>query len=398
MNKLRLTVFIVLISLIVSGTMAVFSRQVSGRDATAKPTAYIEAVNMNLAFKMGGKISEIVVEEGENVKKGQVLARLESKEYENKVAQAEAAVLLAEGKMAEATGAKEVARVKENQGSQAVIITKESLESQIEQAKAAVIAAEANVDALEAKLSTLKELYDIALANYDRMTALQNDGGVAQIQVDEAKAKLEQAKAEFLATQEQKKAAIAQVQQANANLSYVRANQRKVDVSKKDVEAAQAAVTQASGAVQSAIAGKNQAEAALEEAKTYLSYTELIAPADGIILTQSAQLGEIVNAGFPIFSMETNDTRYAQFYFDETDVLDLEIGNAVIVELIASGKQLNGEIKMISHAPDFAIKKATQSIGETDIRSFSVKVEFPQLSSTIPSGMTVQWVGKGETE
>lgn len=394
---LRFIVFIIMFLIIIAGAAALYTRQASGGNLAANPpTAYIEGTTINASFKIGGRITELLVEEGAHVKKGQVLARLESKELENKVAQAEAAVQLAEGKISEASGAKKAATVKESQGNQAVTITKETIESQIQQADATVKAAEANVQAVQAKVNSTKELNEIAATNYNRMMVLNKEGAAAQIQVDEAKSKMEQAKAEYNASKEQKKAAVAQLDQAKAALNNAIANLGKVDISKQDVEVANAAISQAEGAVQSAQGGKSQAKAALAEAKTYLEYTELIAPADGVIVTQSAQLGELVNTGFPIYTIETKDTRFAQFYFDETEIVDLKTGDDVTVELQASNERMAGKIKTISPVGDFAIKKATQSIGETDIRSFAVKVEFPDLSSDIPTGMTVRWVGKGE--
>lgn len=397
MKNLRWIIFIGMFILIAGGFGALLTSQASGGGLTAtNPTAYIEGTTINASFKIGGRITDVLVEEGDVVKKGQVIARLESKELENKVAQAEAAVQLAEGKITEASSAKKAATVKEAQGSQAVTVTEQSIESQIQQAEAAVKAAEANVQALDAKINSAKELYDISTTNYDRMKELQKAGAVAQIQVDEAKAKMEQAKAEYFASQEQKKAATAQIDQAQATLKNAIANRGKVDVSKKDVELANASIGQAEGAILSAQGGKSQAQAALDEAKTYLSYTELVAPADGVIVTKSAQIGELVNTGFPIFTIETKDTRYAEFYFDESEIVNLKTGDPVIVELVASHQKLAGKIKTISPAGDFAIKKATQSIGETDIRSFALKVELPELPAEIPTGMTVKWVGDGE--
>lgn len=397
MKNLRWIIFIGMFILIAGGFGALLTNQASGGGLTStSPTAYIEGTTMNASFKIAGRITEVLVEEGEVVKKGQVLARLESKELENKVAQAEAAVQLAEGKISEASSAKKAAAVKEEQGSEAVTVTQQTIESQVQQAEAAVKAAQANVQALDAKINSAKELYELATTNYNRMYELQKAGAVAQIQVDEAKAKMEQTKAEYLGSQEQRKAASAQMEQAQATLRNAIASRGKVAVSKKDVELANASIGQAEGAIISAQGGKSQAQAALDEAQTYLSYTELVAPADGVIVSKIVQIGELVNSGFPIFTIETSETRYAQFYFDESEIVNLKTGGNVIVELVASNQKLTGKIKTISPAGDFAIKKATQSIGDTDIRSFALKVELPDLPSEIPTGMTVKWVGTGE--
>ena len=75
-----------------------------------QPTAYIESNEVSASFKVGGRVTEILVKEGDTVKKGQVLARLQSAEIEAKVAQAKAAVALAQGKIAEAQGATATAK------------------------------------------------------------------------------------------------------------------------------------------------------------------------------------------------------------------------------------------------------------------------------------------------
>ncbi|WP_153944910.1 HlyD family efflux transporter periplasmic adaptor subunit, partial [Acinetobacter baumannii] len=68
--------------------------------------------------------------------------------------------------------------------------------------------------------------------------------------------------------------------------------------------------------------------------KTYLSYTELRAPADGIITSQSGQLGELAGAGFPVFTLEATDDRWAKFYFPETELGALKNGETVTMKLV----------------------------------------------------------------
>ncbi|WP_261807926.1 biotin/lipoyl-binding protein [Paenibacillus sp. N3.4] len=112
------------------------------------PTAYIETNEVSASFKVGGRVTEVLVKEGDVVKKGQVLARLQSTEIEAKVEQAKAAVALAQGKIAEAEGATATAEAKKQQGIAGVNVTAETAEQQVAQAQAAVSAAQAKVDGL----------------------------------------------------------------------------------------------------------------------------------------------------------------------------------------------------------------------------------------------------------
>src|SRR5690606_29008310 len=104
MKHLRAIVFLVMALLIASGIFLLTHYQTTGAasEYTSHPVAYIEAANISVGFKVSGRIQEILVSEGDHVKKGQVLARLENKELEEKVAQAEAALHAALAKHAQA--------------------------------------------------------------------------------------------------------------------------------------------------------------------------------------------------------------------------------------------------------------------------------------------------------
>ncbi|WP_054796735.1 HlyD family secretion protein [Paenibacillus sp. tmac-D7] len=423
MRFIRPLVYSVMAVAIGTGGFLLTTKQVNGSTqagAAVQPTAYIESNEVSASFKIGGRVTEILVKEGDTVKKGQVLARLQSTELEAKVAQAKAAVALAQGKIAEAQGATATAQAKKAQAIAGVTATADAADQQIAQAEAAVKAAQAKVDGLrngarpeekkqaEIQLQATKEVYALAEQNLKRMQAMLAEGLVAQADVDkvnvsyqEAKTKYELAQQQYnLAQQgpreEEIRAAEAQLEQAKAALGLAQAGREQVAVREGDVAAANAAIQQAQGAVQSAGSAEQQAKAAQAEAEAYQSYTELIAPSDGVILAQGAQPGELVGSGFPVFTIQATDGHWARFYMTETSLAGLKNGDRVKLKLIATGQELEGKIQSIAAAPDFAVKKATQTAGETDVRSFGVKVELPQLPEAAAIGMTLQWNGKTE--
>ncbi|WP_243735089.1 HlyD family secretion protein [Paenibacillus turpanensis] len=387
-----------------------------GASASA-PTAYLERNELNASFKIGGRISELLVKEGDVVKKGQVIARLQNDELLAKVEQAKAAVALAGGKIGEATGAVETAKVKAEQGQDAVALTSGTVEAQIAQAEAAVKAAQAKVDAMHAgarpeerkqaeiQLAATKEVLAVAETNLQRATALFQEGLAAKTDVDKANVSYQEAKAKYdaafqqneLVTQgpreEEVRAAEAQLEQAQSALQLAQASRAQVPVRQGDVKAAGAAQQQAEGALQSAQSARQQAEAALAEAQTYLGYAELIAPADGVIIAQSAQLGELVGSGFPVFTLQTAEETWAKFFLTEKELPGLKTGDRVEATLVSTGETVQGEIALISPGADFSVKKASQNAGQTDIRSFGVKVRFNQLPESARAGMTVLWRG-----
>ena len=418
MKKIGLPlVIMIMVGFIVGGFFMLDKNEVVGKSRTdATPTAYIEGNESKVSFKLAGRIEELLVEEGDVVKKGQVLGVLQNDEIQAKVSQAEAAVNVAEGRISEAKGAQSTAEAKKEQGNAAVKVTAETADKQIAQAEAAVKAAQAQLEALrngarpeeikqaESQVKTTQELQKIAKENLTRLETLLKNGLVSQAEVDKGNASYQEANGKYEVAKQQYelalagpraeeiKAAEAQVEQAKAAVELAVAAKEEVSIRQGDVKAAQAGIQQAEGAISTAQSGKSQAEAALTEANVYLSYSQLIAPSDGVIKAKAAQEGELVGSGFPVFTLEAAEERWSKFYFSETEIMDFQVGDPVDLKLVANGRKLTGTIVSIAPAADFAVQKATQNFDDTDIRSFQVKVKYKEIPSNVKTGMTVQWL------
>ncbi len=426
------------------------------------PTAYVESDTASMSFKLAGRVTKLLVDEGDHVKKGQLLAVLDSGELQDKVAQAQAALKTAQANVSQAQAgvaqakagitqaqagvtqaqaAEQAAQVKVSQGTKAVQVTAESSASQVQQAEAAVAAARAKWQAVksgarpeeiaQAKTATASARDALATAQkgLSRTQQLYEAGLATDATLDQAKLQQQQAQAQYDAAVEKQKlaekgsrqeeidAAYAQYKQAQAALKEAQAGQGQVSLRQEDVKAAQAQVEQAQGAaeqangtvtqaqanqtlaqakVEAAQAQVEQAKAALQEAQTYAGYAKLYAPADGTIKTRTIRAGELVSAGSTIYSLETTSQRWAKFYMTETAMNGLRVGDTVTLKLLSDDATFTGKVKVIDAAADFAIQKPSQSSGDTDIRSFGVKVQLTGLSSAVPTGSTVIYTGKGE--
>lgn len=418
--KPRALVYVAIALLIAIGIWILSTNQITlGSEKANRPTAFIEADQSSASFKVGGRIIELMVEEGEEVKKGEVLAKIESDEVKAKVAQAQAAVAVTEGQIGQAAASVDAAKTKKVQGEDAVSLTADTIDKQIEQAKAVVKAAQAKVDGLKAgarpqelkqaeiQMKAASDAYDIAKDTLTRTEGLFAEGMVSQADLDKVKASYVQAEAAYQAAveqndmaqegarQEEIDAAEAQLEQAKAALALAEANKVQLEIKQQDVDAAAALIEQAEAAQRTAESGKQQASAALKEATTYLSYTKLYAPADGFIVSQSAELGEIVGSGFPVFTIQQTDSvKTAKFYLPETEMSGLKKGDIVNIKLVSSGEMYTAKVVSVAQAATFASQKATQNTGDMDIRSFGIKVQLIDLPEDVPTGMTLEWYGK----
>ena len=366
---------------------------VTGKDST-QIAGVIEGTEVDLSFKMGGSIEQIAIADGDEVKAGQLVATLNSEELLAKKEQAEAAYHLAQ--------------VKLEQAKKGVSLTDSSSSAQVDQAQAVVNSAKAQLDAnkngaraeeiaqLKAKLSAAQTSNQIAATNLERMQKLLVEGAVPQVKVEEAKMQADKAAAELKAADEQLKMA-----QSGSRREQIDASQAQLDQAKAAYDQAVAGRGQVGLKqldVKSAEAGVQQAKGALAEIEAYLNNTKLTAPVDGIVKSVSVQKGELVAQGFTVVTIQTKADNYVKLYVNEYALASIKSGDMVKLYVPALKREVDAKIATIAPAADFAVKKATQELGDRDIRSFQVKLLV--TDSELRPGLTVEWkiegAGRGE--
>lgn len=366
---------------------------VTGKDST-QIAGVIEGTEVDLSFKMGGSIEQLAIADGDEVKAGQLVATLNSEELLAKKEQAEAAYHLAQ--------------VRLEQAKKGVSLTDSSSSAQVDQAQAVVNSAKAQLDAnkngaraeeiaqLKAKLSAAQTSNQIAATNLDRMQKLLVEGAVPQVKVEEAKMQADKAAAELKAADEQLKMA-----QSGSRREQIDASQAQLDQAKAAYDQAVAGRGQVGLKqldVKSAEAGVQQAKGALAEIEAYLNNTKLTAPVDGIVKSVSVQKGELVAQGFTVVTIQTKADNYVKLYVNEYTLANIKSGDMVKLYVPALKREVDAKIATIAPAADFAVKKATQELGDRDIRSFQVKLLV--TDAELRPGLTVEWkiegAGRGE--
>jgi len=368
-----------------------------------------------LALPTGGIVAELIAAEGESVRAGDPLLRLEDAAVAAALAQAEAGLAAAEGALAAARAGAEQAAVQQRAA---------EADLQAAEARRALVAAgarpeellsaERNLAAAEAGIATAAAERDAATgtsaarvsaaeaqlaAALSRLTALQDaydtiittcvtlpDGSevcpLLGAPEENARAQVEAAEAAYAAAQlalEEARAgatggerraadaavavAVAQRDVAAAQLALLRAGARPETLELAEVGVAQAelgarraatAVSEAAAAVAQAEAGVNSAQATVDAARAALERMTLPAPFDGVVAELSAEVGELVAPGAPVV-MLSSDGRWAVETGDliELDVVDLAVGQPVEVTLEAlPDRTLRGTVIDIGRVPE----------------------------------------------
>ena len=275
----------------------------TGRYLETTDDAYVKADSTIIAPKVSGYISEVLVADNEPVKAGQVLARIDDRDFKAALNQAHADVAAAEASV---------------RNLNAQIELQEPL---IQQQAAEVDAAEANLKFAEQERSRYDELMKSGSGTVQR--AQQTDAAL--------------------------RAQTAQLQQGKAGL--IAAN-KKIEV--LDTERAKA------------VAQLDHARAVEQQAALNLSYTQITAPVDGTVGARTLRVGQYVQAGTQLMAVVPLDAVYVVANFKETQLTHVRNGQPVEVRIDSfSATRLKGHVDSLSPASglEFALLPPNNATG-----------------------------------
>ncbi len=225
------------------------------------------------------------------------------------------------------------------------------LDLRLEQARVAQQQAQAQLSQSEAKVADALAQNDLVKAGIELAKA-----NVVRDEANEAKAKLDFERAESLISNKTQAAAISQadydtaktaVKVAEANLSATRA---ALEAAKAYVESVAAKQRSATSERDAAKAQVRSAEFVVRDAELQLTYATVTAPSDGLISRKSVEVGNRIQPGQALFALVAQDV-WIQANFKETQVAKLRVGQAVKITLDAlPGHPLTGHIESFAPA------------------------------------------------
>jgi membrane fusion protein (multidrug efflux system) len=304
-----------------------------------------------VASKIYGRVAEVLVQDNEQVKAGQVLVKIDPRDYQAGLDQAKAALALAESE-AQSAGV-DVPRTREN-----VASGTSSADAQLAGAEADLARAEATYDqARTADLAWARANVDKSRANAQfaqadlaRYTPLLAKGEISKQQYDAAKANADATASALKADQER-------LVQAERNMDITRAQlnaaKARIDQARATVSSAHAEVMQVkmrSADAQAKLAKVQQASAALEAAQLNLSYTEIVAPVAGVSTHKQVEAGQIVQAGQGLLVVVPLQDVWVTANFKETQLKNMKPGQKAEVKVDTYGKTFSGHVDSIAGA------------------------------------------------
>jgi membrane fusion protein, multidrug efflux system len=337
-----------------------------------------------ISARIPGNVSAVLVNDNQSVKQGQLLVKLDARDYQIKLQQAQADLAAAQqkastaqinialsAKNAEATGTQSQGDIGKAQAA-------------IAQAQAQVSEAQAGIPRALAQLAQSQANLRKAQLDFDRFNQLFSEGAVAQRDLDTARQAYQVAQAQVNADQELVRQAEAKVAQTKQSVATAQAGLTSSQSTLQQAEAKgiQTQVSQSDfGTAKTAIA---QAQVALKNAQQQLSYTAIVAPADGKIGRKTVEVGQQIQPGTPLMALVSNDY-WVTANFKETQLERMRPGQPVEIKLDSfPHKTFTGAIDSLSPASgaQFALLPPDNATGNFTkvVQRIPVKVKFDPKS------------------
>ena len=345
----RLKWLVLILVLVVGGSALGLWRHFAVRETT--DDAQIDGHIIPVSARVSGTVLEVNVNDNQSVEAGQVLVKLDPKDYQTAVEHARADLAMAEAVAAAARTGVPIASI--TTGSQLTTsgARLESARAGVEATLKEVDAAHARRSATEARLAEAQARSTKASRDFDRMKLLIDKEEISQQQYDAAvadaeaaRATVESAKADLAGAEQYVKVSESRLAQANAALA-----QAKADVQAAETAPQQVAVTRAHA--DAAEARVQMARAALAQAELNLQYTTVKAPESGEISHKTVQVGQILQAAQPMMALVPLHDIWVTANFKETQLRNMRPGQQASISVDAfGGRKFQGHVDSIAAA------------------------------------------------
>ncbi len=328
MNKKLIAVVLVVIAVVIIGFWAWKYNNKNQKDNVLTLYGNVDIRQVSLAFEQSGRIEKLLVQEGDKVKAGQVLAALNTNALHIQAKQAQAQLK-----------AQQEAIVKQDVGARP---------EEISQAKAQLASAQAELDKTNKNLQRLQILVS------------STDGrAISQQELDYAKSN--------------KDSAEAAVRERQANLELIIKGARQED---REATKAQYEVTKAN----------------LDLINYNLTQAELKSPVNAVVRARLQEVGDMTTAQKAVYTLALTDPKWIRVYVNEQDLSSIKMGGtAQVIRDSYPNQPINGKIGYISSVAEFTPKTVqTEEIRTTLVYEVRVYVNDPNDQLKMGQPVTVK--------
>jgi multidrug resistance efflux pump len=362
---------VVLAVLAYASTLAAY-RFVSKPETALRISGTIEARNIRVGSKTGGRIERVLVNEGDRVQAGQILFTFDRAELNAALAQGAARVARARASLDRLRNGYRSEEIAEARA------VAEQASAALKEATSGYRAEEVAQSVAERYRARVEEAN--AKATYERYDDLLRDEAISRQQRDDAKARWDQARA--------------MLDKASQHVVQLQGGYRRetIDAAASRLRQAEAAVQRLeSGYRSEEIAGARaelaQAEAEQTEIEARLREMEIKAPADAIVEVLDARPGDLIAPNTPAATLLERGQLYVRVYVPETKLGLVRAGQTAEVSVDTfPGQTFPAQVEQVNQKAEF-LPRNVQTHDTRALQVFGLKLRIEDGASVLRAGM-----------
>ena len=383
MKKRLIPILVAVAVLAIAGIL--WSKRNGRDDAHIRLSGNMELTQVDISFKVAGKLIERTVDEGDTVKKGQLIARVDQVQAMRQKQAQQAGVQSAEMQL--------------SQSVTSVAWEKNTLEADIEMHKAEIRQAQATLEQLlngsrpeeikqaQAAVADARTQAEQARLDWDRAQILYKNDDISTAQRDQYEARFNSTAA--LLRQAEERFALVKEGPRQEEIAAARASLARAQAALKVSEANALEVKRREEDLASRRAEMQRARAQLGVVESQLDDTSVFSPIDGVVLVKSAEIGEVLAAGTTVVTIGDLDHPWLRGYVKETDLGRVKLGQKVkLTTDTFPGKVYWGRVSFIASEAEFTPKQI-QTTEERVKLVYRIKIDVDNSSHELKSNMPV---------
>ncbi len=335
----------------------------------------IEGDQYDVGTKYGGKIVALYHDEGDNVKRGELLAQIDSSEVRAELSRAEAgyraslsAVKVKERELSFYREKLSSLKFKLSELEKAVELGIGTAEDRLKSAHSQLLSAEATYKKAEAAFEKAKK-------DYTRFKNLYRRRVISESKFDAVELAYETAKADLQSAEELVNSARANLSAAEKQVQLAENRKEEIYSLRKEISALEETVKAKEGEVSAYREKVKSAEALVEKVKAVLKNLKITSPIDGTITEKLVEPGEVVAPGQKLFTLYNLDNLYFEGYVPESKIGLIHLGQRGYITVDAyPNKKFPVVLTYISSRAEFTPKEV-QTKEERVKEVFKVKLK-----------------------
>lgn len=334
-------------------------------------TGRIDGDLININTKYPGRLKLLTVDEGDRITKGQLIAQLQSKEYEAQLKAIEAEIK---------------AKHKEIEAQKVQLqIIKETLPENVQKAYANLKSSRFMLEELNQQINSMEKVVQQDERDFKRFKSLTEKSLFPKEKFEKMKLKLETDKNKLKALLKKKNQLVQQINAAESSLKQAKSTLKKVQAVEKSIAALQESIKALN-------AKKQQIQAVLDELNIY-------SPIDGYVVDKVANVGEVLGAGMTVITAIDPNDLYLKMFVDTIYTGKIKVGDKAEIFLDAyPDKPIPAVVVKIAKKAEFTPKEV--AVREDRIqRVYAVHIKpvnpNPLLKLGLPAIGVISLDGKG---